>query len=60
MKTAIITGAAKGIGEAISERLISEGYFAILVDIDDENGKKLEKEHQNSKYFNTMFKFIWR
>ena len=48
MKTAIITGAAKGIGKAISERLISEGYFTILVDIDDENGKKLEKEHQNS------------
>ena len=52
MKTAIITGAAKGIGKAISERLISEGYFTILVDIDDENGKKLEKEHQNSKYYN--------
>ena len=49
MKTAIITGAAKGIGKAISERLISEGYFTILVDIDDENGKKLEKDKEELK-----------
>ncbi len=51
MKIALVTGAAKGIGKAISERLISEGYFTILVDIDDENGKKLENPTK-SKYYN--------
>ena len=40
-KIAVVTGASKGIGKAISRRLISEGYFTILVDIDKENGLKL-------------------
>ena len=52
MKIAVVTGASKGIGKAISERLLSDDYFTILVDIDDENGKKLEAAHQNSKYYN--------
>lgn len=32
--TAIITGAAKGIGKAIAERLAKDGFFVLLVDID--------------------------
>jgi NAD(P)-dependent dehydrogenase (short-subunit alcohol dehydrogenase family) len=41
-KIAIITGAAKGIGLAIVQRLIVEQYRVVAIDIDDENGKKLE------------------
>lgn len=53
MKTALVTGAAKGIGKAISERLISEGYFTILLDIDDENGRILASENKDkSIYYN--------
>ena len=37
-RVAIITGAAKGIGKAIAERMVSEGYMAILVDVDMDNG----------------------
>ncbi len=33
-KIAIVTGAGKGIGKAISILLASEGYFVLLVDID--------------------------
>ncbi|HJN63718.1 MAG: beta-ketoacyl-ACP reductase [Parcubacteria group bacterium] len=52
-KIAVVTGASKGIGKAISRRLISEGYFTILVDIDKENGLKLESENfDKSKYYN--------
>ncbi|MBC8266663.1 MAG: SDR family oxidoreductase [Flavobacteriales bacterium] len=52
-KIAVVTGASKGIGKAISERLLSEGYFTILVDIDDENGIKLESENTGkSIYYN--------
>jgi NAD(P)-dependent dehydrogenase (short-subunit alcohol dehydrogenase family) len=43
-KIAIITGASKGIGKAIAERMYAEGYQCILVDLDEENGKKLESE----------------
>jgi len=40
-KIAIITGAAKGIGKAIAERMVSENYTTILVDVDIENGEAL-------------------
>lgn len=43
-KIAIVTGAAKGIGKAIVERLISENYFVIAVDVDTINGELLENE----------------
>lgn len=40
-RIAIVTGAAKGIGKAIVERLIGEDCFVIAVDIDEKSGKKL-------------------
>lgn len=48
-KTAIVTGAAKGIGRAITERLANESYFVIALDTDIENGKKLESDFGNEK-----------
>jgi len=46
-RTAIITGAAKGIGSAIARKLHSEGYACVLVDVDDENGQALARELGN-------------
>ncbi|MCZ2357602.1 MAG: SDR family oxidoreductase [Bacteroidia bacterium] len=40
-KLSVVTGAAKGIGKAIVEGLVAEGYFTILVDVDTENGSSL-------------------
>ena len=42
---AIVTGAAKGIGKAITGRLIADGFFVVAVDVDDENVKKLLNEY---------------
>lgn len=41
-KTAIVTGAANGIGEAISKRLGEAGAKLILIDIDQDGLNKLE------------------
>ncbi|MBK8490899.1 MAG: SDR family oxidoreductase [Saprospirales bacterium] len=50
-RIALITGAAKGIGEAIARRLIQEAYAVILVDVDGENGEKLARElGENARY----------
>jgi len=38
---AIVTGAAKGIGKAITKRLEKENCFVVAVDVDEESGKKL-------------------
>ena len=35
-RIAIVTGAAKGIGKAITTRLAGENYFVIAVDVDRE------------------------
>ena len=40
--TAIVTGAAKGIGWAISNRLAADGYFIVAVDMDRDGGAALE------------------
>jgi len=43
-KTAIITGGAQGIGKAITKRLIEDGFFAVIADINLENEKSLVDE----------------
>ncbi|MCY7540884.1 SDR family oxidoreductase [Bacillus pumilus] len=43
-KTVIITGAANGIGEMIAWGYAKEGARVVLADIDEEKGKRLEKE----------------
>ncbi len=50
-KIALITGAARGIGQAIAELFSIEGAQVILSDINDELGKELaNKIGTNSKY----------
>lgn len=43
-KTALITGAAQGIGAAIAKAFIDEGARVILTDIDDETGQAYANE----------------
>jgi NAD(P)-dependent dehydrogenase (short-subunit alcohol dehydrogenase family) len=40
----IITGAAKGIGKAIAQRMLADNYMTILVDVDVEAGETLAEE----------------
>ncbi len=39
-KTAIVTGGAKGIGNAISERLVGDGFFVVIADTDKQAGEQ--------------------
>lgn len=48
-RIAIVTGSGKGIGKAITKKLIAEKYFVIAVDIDEKNGKKLIAEFGKSR-----------
>jgi len=50
-KTALVTGAAKGIGKAIVDKFISENYFVIAVDIDEASGKALVEEYDDQLIF---------
>ena len=51
-RTAIVTGAANGIGKAIAKRLSEEGFYIIAVDIDQTGGTRLigELGEDNSQY----------
>lgn len=48
---ALVTGAAKGIGLAITNKLIKEDYFVIMVDIDEAAGNKLELKNKGNCIF---------
>jgi len=48
-KIAIVTGAAKGIGKCIAQKLVEQNCFVFLVDIDAKNGLVLEQEIGNDK-----------
>jgi NAD(P)-dependent dehydrogenase (short-subunit alcohol dehydrogenase family) len=48
-KIAIVTGAAKGIGKAITERLIEDGFLVVAVDVDEESGKKLLENYDEEQ-----------
>lgn len=48
-RKAVITGAAKGIGKAIANRLVADGFFVIAVDVDAESGKQLFAENDKTK-----------
>jgi NAD(P)-dependent dehydrogenase (short-subunit alcohol dehydrogenase family) len=49
-RIALVTGVGKGIGKAIAERLMDEGYLVIGVDLDEESGKELQKEHKKNRF----------
>ena len=48
---ALVSGAIKGIGRAISMKLIQEGFFVVLVDLDDISGKAMEAELHGQAIF---------
>ncbi|MGE0560546.1 MAG: SDR family oxidoreductase [Flavobacteriales bacterium] len=50
-KVAIVTGAAKGIGKAIAEKMIDEKYVTILVDVDETAGTLLAKKLGENAHF---------
>lgn len=43
-RTAIITGAANGIGYAIAERFVRDGARLVIADVDSEKGEQAEKD----------------
>ncbi|MEI3612650.1 SDR family NAD(P)-dependent oxidoreductase [Pseudogracilibacillus sp. SO30301A] len=43
-KTAVVTGAAKGIGKAIAEKLVNHGFNIAMVDIDEENSRRVASQ----------------
>lgn len=46
-KTALVTGAASGIGEAIANVLARAGAFVYIADIDEENGERVASGIKN-------------
>ncbi len=50
-KTAIITGAARGMGAVTAQRFVEEGAQVIIADILDEQGKALAKRLGNAAHY---------
>lgn len=45
-KVALVTGGASGIGQAVVERLIRDGFTGVILDINEEGGKQVAAELQ--------------
>ncbi|OAL34439.1 hypothetical protein AYO20_06282 [Fonsecaea nubica] len=58
-KTAVVTGGANGIGEAYVRALTSAGAFAVIADLDAEEGARLEKELGSSVKFVKCNVTVW-
>lgn len=54
-RVAIVTGAVTGIGRAIADKLVENGYDTVVCDIDSERGKLIE-EYNNDVKGNYIFK----
>jgi len=50
-KIALVTGAARGIGEAIARAFVAEGAFVYVTDIDQDNGKAVVQSLSHSASF---------
>lgn len=48
-KTALITGAARGLGRSYTRALVSCGCKVLIADVDTENGKQLQEELGDDK-----------
>src|ERR1035437_7232171 len=48
-RIALVTGAVKGIGKAITDKFIADEYIVIAVDVDEKNGKKLISQYGKEK-----------
>ena len=46
-KTAVVTGAASGIGKRVAEELNSQGYRLVLVDLNADGLMKLSEKFRN-------------
>lgn len=53
-KIALITGAAKGIGESIARHFAAEGAFVYVTDIDQDNGQKVALSFGESARFSLL------
>lgn len=49
-KTAIVTGAANGIGRAVATTFAKSGFSVMIADIDSENGTKLQDQLQENDH----------
>ena len=50
-KTAIVTGAAKGIGEAVSRALAAAGANVAMFDVDDAAGQAVADSLDNATFY---------
>src|SRR3990170_1532992 len=52
IKTAIVSGGVQGIGKAIVKRLIRDGYYTVIADINESEGNIIadELDRENSTF----------
>ena len=53
-RVALVTGAARGIGKAIAERLVDDGFFVVVTDIDEEGGASVAESLGDAALFRTL------
>jgi len=47
IRTAVITGGAQGIGKAMAQRFLKDGFAVVIADVDEDAGRETAAERQN-------------
>ncbi|MGA2636230.1 MAG: SDR family NAD(P)-dependent oxidoreductase [Methylocella sp.] len=53
-KIALVSGAARGIGEAIAKAFVAEGAYVYLTDIDESNGRLAAEKLSDRARFESL------
>lgn len=53
-KIALVTGAARGIGQAVAEQMAAEGAFVMVTDINDQDGRSVARQIGNRAEFHHL------
>ena len=56
-RVVVVTGGASGIGQAVVERLARDDFTGVIIDINEEGGRRVAAEHSKARRTSHVYPF---